>query len=1295
MIKVGKYQQALNIIAEKLPLPGVIGRICPHPCEHACRRAEIDEPISIRLLKRFAADTADLSKVPVSAVKDRPAEVVIIGSGPAGLSCAYHLIKKGIRPIIYEALPEPGGMLRVGIPDYRLPKQILKKEIEYIQELGVEIKTNTPIKDIKELLNKYKAIFIATGTHKPISLNIPGEDAQGVIQGVEFLKKVNMKEAVTVGKKVCVIGGGNVAIDAARTALRLGAEQVEIIYRRTREEMPALKEEIEAAEKEGIKITYLTAPTRVIEEAGKIKAIECIKMKLGEPDSSGRRRPIPIPGTEHQIPTQQLIVAIGQRPDTELLSSFGVELNPNGTIKVDPITYETSIKGVFAGGDVQTGPDIAIRAISAGMEAAESIKRYINKEDLKEGREKEQKSENLRPIPEKESKKKRTSVAEIPLEQRKTSFREVELGYTEQIAQKEAERCINCGYCCECFQCVEVCKAEAIDHSQQEQEIEIETGAVIFSSGAKVFDPKKQQRDFYPDHPNILTSLEFERILSASGPTMGKLLRPSDGKEPKKIAWLQCVGSRDVNTHTYCSAVCCMYAIKEAVIAKEHASEELDCAIFYMDMRTYGKEYEKYYERAKEEGVRFIRCRIHTIYEKADTGNLILRYVDENGEINEEEFDMVVLSVGFEISDESQQIAKLLNIKLTDHGFYHTSSFSPVSLSKQGMYVCGVLSDPKDIPSSVIEASAASCEAQVLLTESRGTLIKKKEIPPERNVLGERPKIGVFICHCGINIGGVINIEELKEYTKKLPFVEYVEDNLYTCSQDTQDRITEVIKEKGLNRIVVAACTPRTHEPLFQETLINAGLNKYLFEMVNIRNQDSWVHKDWPKEATEKAKDLIRMAVVKVALMEPLKEEELGINKDVLVIGGGIAGMTAAKSLSAQGFKVYLVERSSQLGGQARNIFHTWKGDKVQERLDQLITEVLSDNNIQVYLDSDIEEVEGFVGNFKTKIKNKNKEYVVEHGAVVIATGAKEYKPKEYMYGKDSRIITGLELDKKLLNGEDLSNVKSAVFIQCVGSREPERPYCSKVCCTQSIKNALYLKEKYPEMDIYVLYRDIRTYGEREDLYLKARRKGVIFIRYSLSNKPEVNIQNGIINVRVQDHILKRDILIEADLVVLASAIVPYENDKLAQLFKVPLNEEGLFVESHPKLAPSEFATDGVFLCGMAHYPKPIEEAIAQAKASISRAMTLLTKDKIFAEGNISVVDPMLCAGCGVCVSICPYGAPYIMEEGRFAGKAAINPVLCKGCGLCVASCRSGAINLNGFRTEQIMSMINELGAGL
>ena len=571
-------------------------------------------------------------------------------------------------------------------------------------------------------------------------------------------------------------------------------------------------------------------------------------------------------------------------------------------------------------------------------------------------------------------------------------------------------------------------------------------------------------------------------------------------------------------------------------------------------------------------------------------------------------------------------------------------------------------------------------------------MTKEKVIPEEKNVIGERPRIGVFVCKCGINIAGVVDVEEVTEYARTLPYVEYATNNLYSCSQDTQDAIAQAIKDNNLNRIVVAACTPKTHEPLFQETLAEAGLNKYLFEMTNIRNQDSWVHKDDPEAATEKAKDLVRMAVAKVALLEPLQETALQINQRALVLGGGIAGLVSARTLSQHGYEVTLVERSSELGGQARSLYRTWRGEDVQQNLSELIQSVEKDKNIDIRLATELTHVDGFVGNFKSTLASKGKEDVVEHGVAILATGAAEYKPDEYLYGKDTRVLTHLELDQRLIDRDQgLKALNTTVFIQCVGSREPDRPYCSRVCCTHTMESALHLKELNPEMDVYVLYRDIRTYGERELLYRKAREAGVVFIRYSLEQKPKVLSSDEGLEVRVVDPILQRELHLNTDLLVLATAIVPYKDEKLAQFFKVPLNDDGFFVEAHPKLAPSEFSTDGVFLCGLAHYPKPIDESIAQAQAAVSRAVTLLAKKSILVSGTVAYVDPAFCSGCGVCVAICPYSAPSIVTEGRNAGKAEINPALCKGCGLCVASCRSGALNLKGFEEGQIMAMINEM----
>jgi heterodisulfide reductase subunit A-like polyferredoxin len=881
------------------------------------------------------------------------------------------------------------------------------------------------------------------------------------------------------------------------------------------------------------------------------------------------------------------------------------------------------------------------------------------------------------------------------MEERKKGFAEVEQGLSEAAATAEAQKCLNCMVCCECLECVKACKAEAVTfetHSQKDETVRVDVGSIILSPGVKVYDPGEHDAYNYTNHPNVVTSMEFERILSASGPYGGHTVRPSDHKTPKKIAWFQCVGSRDMNKsdHFYCSSVCCMYAVKEAVIAKEHVGNDLDCAIFFMDMRTPGKDFEKCYNDAKDRyGVRFIRSRVHTIESIPGTGDLEVRYVTEDGEIKTEIFDMIVLSVGIETSPEVIRLADKLGVELTEGNFCKTKTFEPVETSKKGIFVCGAFQGPKDIPQSVVDSSSAAASAGELLAMSRHTLTRSKEVVPQINVTNERPRIGVFVCRCGINIAGVVDVPSVAEYAASLPYVEFTADNMYTCSQDTQDTITKIIKKKNLNRVVVAACTPKTHDPLFQETLINAGLNKYLFEMCNIRNHDSWVHKNNPDLATEKAKDLVRMAVSKVALMEPLEEAELEINQTAMVVGGGISGMAAARSLSRQGYETHIIEKSDQLGGQALNLYQTANGENIREKVAELIADLEREDKVHIHLKTSLNQVEGFVGNFRSSLYTKRDGWMLEHGVVVLATGAFALKPAEYNYGKDHRIITSLELDKKFIEKDSaLKNLNTAVFIQCVGSREPERPYCSRVCCTHSVKNALELKKMNPDMKVFILYRDIRTYAERELLYKKAREKGVIFIRYTLDSKPEVSLKDDKLTVSVTDPILGRPVEIVSDLVTLASAIIPNRDEELATFFKVPLNEDGFFMERHAKLGPSEFATDGVFLCGMAHYPKPIDESIAHGRAAASRAVTLLSRKNIFMSGTVAMTNPVNCSSCGICVSVCPYNAPSFKEERPFREKAEINPVLCKGCGLCVASCRSGAIRLKGFDNDQIFAQI-------
>lgn len=1294
LVAEGKYLEALKLIKEENPLPAICGRVCHHPCESVCTRGKVDEPVAIDFIKRFVADldlNAETRYIPEIKEK-REEKVAIIGSGPAGLTCAYYLAIEGYQVTVFEKLPVLGGMLAVGIPPYRLPKDILEAEIDVIRQMGVEFRTGVEIgKDItiSDLRKQgYKAFFIAVGAHRSKKLGIEGEDLEGVYAGVELLRDINLGKKVNLGNRVAVIGGGNVAMDVVRTAWRLGVEKPFIVYRRSIEEMPANEEEIEECHEEGIEIITLTAPVRIIGENGKVKALECIRMELGEPDESGRRRPQPVPGSEFIIEVDSVVAAIGQETDwTCLEGESGQRISRWGTLEVDPLTLQSSEPDVFAGGDAVTGPWTVVDAIAAGKRAARSIDRFLKGQDLKEGREEEWKAVENVPL-EGYERVPRERMPRLSVEERKGSFKEVQLGFTEEQVRREASRCVSCGICSECYQCVEACQANAVKHDDKPLERTIEVGAVILAPGFKAFDPTPYETYAFSKHPNVVTSLQFERILSASGPTMGHLVRPSDHKEPKKIAWLQCVGSRDINhcDHPYCSAVCCMYAIKQAVIAKEHSSEELETVIFFMDMRTHGKDFERSYIRAeKEHGVRFVRSRVHSVDVIPGSDDLSITYMNENDEIVQETFDMVVLSVGLEIPESTKELAARLGVDLDEYGFCRGSSFKPVETNRQGIYVCGVFQSPKDIPHSVMEASAAVADAEKLLHPARGTLTKEKVKPPQINVFNEPPRIGVFVCHCGINIAGTVDIKAVTEYAKTLPFVEYVANNLYTCSQDTQELMKQAIKDYRLNRVVVAACTPKTHEPLFQETLEDAGLNKYLFEMANIRNHDSWVHLD-RKEATEKAKDLVRMAVYKVALMQPLTEPELPINQEALVVGGGVSGMTAALALADQGYRVHLVEKADRLGGQALKLYKTWTGEEIQKYLAELVETVETHPNITLYLSSEVTKVDGFVGNFNTVVKGPAGESEIKHGVAIIAVGAEELKPQEYGYGTDPRIITHLELDRLFLtNDPRLTQIGSAVFIQCVGSREPSRPYCSRLCCTHSLESALELKKLNPEADIYVLYRDMRSYGEREKLYLEARRQGVIFIRFDLENKPKVWIENGgKVKVEVIDHILKRPIVIDADLVTLASAIIPRENDAIAQFFKVPVNEDGFFMEAHAKLRPVDFATDGVFLCGLAHYPKPIDESIAQAKAAAARAVTILSKKTMTFSGTVAQVDQLLCSSCGTCVNICPYSAPRFNEKG----KAEVNPALCKGCGLCVASCRSGAIRLMGFDDAQIFAMI-------
>ncbi|MEW5911907.1 MAG: FAD-dependent oxidoreductase [Thermodesulfobacteriota bacterium] len=1288
MAKVGKNQQSLSIIMEDLPLPGTIGRICPHPCESSCRRLEVDEAIAIRDIKRFVADAVGVENIPQPEVEPRPEKVAIVGGGPAGLSAAYHLARKGVKSVVFEAGPVAGGALATGVPAYRLPAEVLQAEVDNIARLGVEIKLNTPIgKDISfaDLQKDYDAVFLGVGAGQSFKLGVSGEDQKNVIPALDYLAAVKLGQEAPTGNEVVVVGGGNVAVDAARTAVRRGAAKVTMVMLESAEECPASPWEITEALEEGIELVHRKGVDAITPQGLYLK--QCTRVF----DENKRFSPTFDDACELvQIPADLIITAIGQRPDLSFLGEgHGLTLTRRGTIEVDPLTMATNLPKVFAGGDAVTGPWIAIGAVAAGREAAVSMLRLFDGQDLAQGRSKLEAKpadeQNYNPIPADIAQAPRPHLAARGADERKGDFAEFESGLSPKQVAAEGERCLNCGVCCECFECVAACKAKAPAHDQQPQDLTLNVGSVILAPGFDPFDPSSFDTYDYAKHPNVLTAMEFERVLSASGPYQGHLQRPSDGAEPKKIAWLQCVGSRDIHhcDHGYCSAVCCMYAIKEAVIAKEHSKVELDTAIFFMDMRTYGKDFEKYYDRARNEhGLRFIRSRVHTI-DPVEGDRLRIDYVTEHGEIVSEEFDMVVLSVGLETSAAAVETAQRLGIDLTKYNFSATSSFAPVGTSKEGIFACGAFAGPKDIPQSVMEASAAACAASIDLSASRGTLTKEVTYPIEKDISGEQPRVGVFVCNCGINIGGIVDVPAVREYAATLPYVEFVDDNLFTCSQDTQNKIKAKIEEHRLNRVVVASCSPRTHEPLFQETIREAGLNKYLFEMANIRDQDSWVHQGQPEKATEKAKDLVRMAVAKAALIEPLHQVELPLTKSAVVVGGGAAGMNAALNLADSGYPVHLVEKTGELGGNARYLLNTWQGELVAPYLEELIAKVRGHKNITLHLNTELTSFKGFLGNFVSDLTGEDgQSRTIEHGVVVLATGGKELKPSEYLYGQNEAVLTSLELDAELkANPAAPQNWGAVGFIQCVGSREPERPYCSRLCCTHSVESAIKVKEANPEAQVYILYRDIRTYGVREDLYKKARELGVLFIRYNLEDKPKVEAQDGKLTVTATDHVLGRPIAFDLDRLVLAAAILPNDVHKLAEVMKTPLNAEGFLLEAHAKLRPVDFASEGIYQAGLAHYPKPLDEAIAQANAAAGRALTVLAKNLIRVGGVVATVNPDKCSVCLTCVRTCPYGVPVIKN-----GAAHIEVAQCYGCGACAAECPGKAITLQHFTDAQILA---------
>jgi len=839
-----------------------------------------------------------------------------------------------------------------------------------------------------------------------------------------------------------------------------------------------------------------------------------------------------------------------------------------------------------------------------------------------------------------------------------------------------------------CRACEKFCFAQIIDFSQTDTDRDVEVGAVILAPGFQIFDARQKPEYGYGRYPNVITSLEFERFLSATGPHLGHVKRPSDGADPQRIAWIQCVGSRDATIQReYCSSVCCMYATKQAMVAKEHDTR-VEPTIFFIDLRAQGKGFDRFYEQAREVyKVRYLRSMVSRVTQDPRTHNLELAYVDEQGRIQTEEFDLVVLSVGLNPSPGTKELADILGINTNRWGFAGSPAFEQIFTSREGIFSCGAFQAPKDIPETVAQASGAAAAASTWLAEVRGTMITRPEYPPERDISKEEPRIGVFVCHCGINIAGVIDVEAVTEYARTLPGVVFADHYTFACSGDTLDQMRRVIKEARLNRIVVAACTPRTHEDLFKDNLRQAGLNKYLFRMANLRHQVSWVNRENPELATQKAKELVHMKVARAALKESLHEIPIPVVQKALVVGGGLAGMSAALTISYAGFDVYLVEKGAELGGMARRVHYTLEGHKMQPFLEDLVDQVENRPRIKVLKNTQVKTFAGHVGRFRSTLVGPEGEQEIEYGAAIIATGGQEYRPTEYLYGQHPRVLTQLEMEGLLVQDpQSLPEEPWVVAIQCVGSREPEHPYCSRLCCGSAIKNALKIKELRPQAKIFILYRDIRTFALKEWYYKKAREMGIRFLRYEPDRKPEAAPAGERLQVSLFDQNLQAPITLAADYLVLSAAVRPHPaGQEIHRVFKLPLEADGFFMEAHVKLRPLDFASEGIFLCGLAHGPKYAEESVSQANGAAARALRILAQQEIWVGGAVARVIKSRCAECLTCVRICPFGVPVIDYQ---AHAAFIDPGKCQGCGMCVAECPHKAIELMHNRDDQVITEV-------
>jgi len=862
---------------------------------------------------------------------------------------------------------------------------------------------------------------------------------------------------------------------------------------------------------------------------------------------------------------------------------------------------------------------------------------------------------------------------------------------------------IDMDYCTRCGKCLEVCPTDAIDLEMEAETEEVAVGALILSPGYEPFDAGVKGEYGFGHYDNVLSSIQFERMVSLSGSTGGHVVRPSDGERPKRIAFIQCVGSRDPSIDRgYCSSVCCMYTAKQVQVAKT-LNPDLEVTVFFMDIRAHGKDFDEYFDSVEvTPGVTYRRAMVSSIHDYKQTGDLRLDFVSEDGTVQEEDFDMVVLAVGFEPPQGFRELAEGLAVNLNSYGFGVTDSFRPVESSRPGIFVSGAFREPKDIPETVVEASAVAASALRMVgrhpvDRNAGESTEGQALSEERDIVLEWPRVGVFLCDCRGEIGSVVDLGELSEYADGLRDVALVQTMDNACLVSGRQQIVEAIEQGELNRVVIAGCPAREYQHGFEQMMREAGLSPDLMERVNLRGEVAWVHGGNGKDAghraairqqaTAKAKALVAMAVAGVRLEQPVHSESRELSQRVLVIGGGVAGLTAALSLADMGYEVDLVEQSNELGGQLRLLRYTLTGEDPVVFLNKLIEDVEANHLIRVHREARVENVIGWVGQYETSVLLADGEREAStHGAVIVATGGHEVTPHEYLYGEDPRVVTQRELESMLESGEEVPS--DVVMIQCVGSREPERPYCSRVCCTKAVTNALRVKERDPEARVYVLYREMRTFGFREDIYREARQKGVAFLRYELPEKPQVAPSDEGLTIRLREPVTGEVVEIHAGTLVLSTGIEPNDVGKLADVLGIPLDKNGFFQEEYPKMRPLDFTKRGIFMCGLAHSPRFSDESIVQAQGAAMRVAALLEQQALKPPLPAVEVNERLCTACGQCVEVCPYGAR-VLEPG--AHTAEVIEVLCQGCGACIVACPNKATRRKGVEVPSVYRMLESV----